>query len=244
MNKKLIRLTEGDLHRIVREEIANYLFENSDYKQGEIWKRFRGNGIGEYVGDRNEYEKYVRKQRKIAKSKGKTPDISIYFQPLKVLHNEWLVHFCPLEQAKNIVKNGFKGCALSKTPYSSGNHSNRVGFNYAFLLSEVDGNDGEFDVSRFYTSSGVIFKANGILGYHYGDKNRQVIFHGRDVRNALYFDNNKLINKDGKIIFKGNRHYFGDNNEYFHYGGSACETLHDIYEWLQNNEHQYRNLIG
>lgn len=231
-----------NLKKLIREEISKYLLEDSAYKQGEIWKRFRKNGVGEYIGNRDEYNKYVRKQRKVAKSKGKTPDDSIYFQPLKVLHNEWLVHFCGLEEAKNIVKNGFKGSPLSKTPYSYGKRSRRVGFNYAFLLSEVDGNGGEFDASRFYSPSGVVFKANGILGYHYGDKNRQVIFYGGDVRSALYFDGDKLVNKNGRVIFKGKRHYFGNNNEYYD-TGNAWEMLRDIYEWLQNNEHQYRNLI-
>lgn len=240
---------EKIINECVGKCLRKYLAENARKqslneflsKQGvKIWQRFKPNGMGNANGDRKEYNRYVRKERQKNREKGKKTDVSIYFQPIRVVHNEWLIHFCGFGEAESIAKNGFKGSALTKTPYSSGSGASRKGYNYAFLMSDIVNDSGEGrEIYNFISSSGVIFKANGVLGYHYGDKNRQVIFYGNDVKEILFFHDNILYNKYGKPIFKGNKVHGINGNEY----GFWLETLTDDYNWLVNNGQQYRKQI-
>jgi hypothetical protein len=46
MNKKLIRLTEGDLHRIVKESVNRILRENDDYDRANRY--FNGYDMNDY----------------------------------------------------------------------------------------------------------------------------------------------------------------------------------------------------
>ena len=46
MNKKLIRLTEGDLHRIVKESVNRILRENDDYDR--MNRYFNGYDMNDY----------------------------------------------------------------------------------------------------------------------------------------------------------------------------------------------------
>lgn len=253
-----MKLNVNDLKRIIVDSVDRYLKEALNDKQEclneylskkgtAIWKRFRNNGIGDQYGDRTDFRKFVRKQSK--NEKGKKHNAEIYFQPLRVVHNEWLIHFTGEKEMQNIVANGFKGSKLSTTPYSTAQKSNRVGYNYAFLLSDIVNGDAEGrEVYNFVCNNAVIFKCNGVLGYHYGDKNRQVIFYGGDVKEKLCLssicDANNLVltNSNGRVLFKGNRHYWGDKGENYD-GGTWVDKLGDVMEWLNNNENQYRGLI-
>lgn len=224
--------------------LKEYLSKNG----AEIWKRFRGNGIGTQFGDREEYRRFVRRRRKAARANGETVSSSIYFQPIRVVRDEWLVHFCGAVEAKSIVRGGFKGGDISRIPYSSGRRSDSVGYNYAFLLSDIaNGDDEGKNVFEFMCDSAVVFKSSGVLGYHYGDRNRQVVFYGGDVREMAYFEKGGdgdyvLKNKFGKVLFRGHRRYFGEFGEY-HNNGCLYDWLCDLCEWLCNNGFQYRRLI-
>ena len=64
--KRKIRLTEGDLHRIVKESVKRVLNEDL-FIGGDFLERLRKNLIGEVVDDENTYDPYFDFGEKVGK---------------------------------------------------------------------------------------------------------------------------------------------------------------------------------
>lgn len=181
--------------------------------------------------DKESFLKYARKRKK---ELGKI-DPSTEFQFIRYVDEEWCVHFCGNKEVKEIVKNGFKHGTpdAEKVPYGSGRKGGEKGYNYAFLASDVCSEDN--DVTRFWSYDCVIFRCSGVLGYHRGDKNRQVVFWGEDAHDIVPVveckDNDGanlcgILSNKNKILYK-----------------FALQDFDKGLEWLINNEVQYRKQL-
>ena len=100
-----------------------------------------------------------------------------FIRPVK---NEWCIHFT--KDADSIAREGFTGGTpyVEKLAYTNaGQDKSGRGYNFAFLLGDrdVDYND--------YGNQAVIFRASGVLIYHYGDNQDQVIFWGPSVKSFI-----------------------------------------------------------
>ena len=173
-------------------------------------------------------------QEKEKKELGKI-DPSTEFQFIRYVDEEWCVHFTYKNEVSEIVKNGFKYGTpeVTRVPYGSGRKGGENGYNYAFLASDICSADN--DVTKFWGYNCVIFRCSGILGYHRGDKNRQVVFQGEDAHNIIPVVEHK--NDDGSsccaILSNKNKILYKFDLQDFDKG----------VEWLINNEVQYRKQL-
>ena len=185
----------------------------------------------EMYTDKESFLKYARKRKK---ELGKI-DPSTEFQFIRYVDEEWCVHFTGRNKVSEIVKNGFKygTSEVTSVPYGSGTKSGEKGYNYAFLASDICSADN--DVTRFWGYNCVFFRCSGILGYHRGDKNRQVVFWGEDAHNIIPVVEHK--NDDGSsccaILSNKNKILYKFDLQDFDKG----------VEWLINNEVQYRKQL-
>lgn len=98
--------------------------------------------------------------------------------------NAWLVHFT--DHPDEIAKGGFKyGMdrveTLALTTYFKDEAKKFGGYNFA-----LDPNNRRLvSLGESYGKHCVLFRANGIKTYHYGDEFEQIIFWGKDAKNII-----------------------------------------------------------
>lgn len=210
----------------ITENIINEIYNQYD-------KRLKKQLNADKYNDKKSFLKYAKKR---VKERGKIGP-STEFQFIRYVDNEWCVHFCSKNEAINIARSGFKYGTpqVTKIPYGWGRKEGKNGYNYAFLASDICSGGEDTDFTRFWGYNCVIFKCSGVLGFHRGDKNRQVVFWGKSAKNIIPiiegFDKEngrlcQLLSKDGKVLYKFDLHNF-----------------EKVLNWLINNEFQYRKQL-
>lgn len=144
------------------------------------------------------------------------------------VNNQWLLHMT--DNLDGISKEGFSyGVQMDELAYTPARGTTKykygAGYNFAFRLSDAYRAEGT------YGHYAVLFRASGILIYHYGDEEHQVIFYGPSAHDIIVIDNDYgdwVI--DSRIT--GNRLV-------------RFAKLEDACNWAINNLPQYnRHLFG
>lgn len=143
---------------------------------------------------------------------------------MSVVKNEWCIHFT--EYSDDISKEGFtQGTPdLERLAYTNaGGFKAQSGYDFAFLV-----NDGNVDFNN-YGSEAVIFRTSGVLVWHHGDGQRQVIFYGPNVKEFIPI---KYDSSEGWVI------------EGKHYQIlKAADKPSELVKWVMDNLPQYRKEI-
>lgn len=160
------------------------------------------------------------------------PYITMKFK--RFFKNQWCIHFTT--DAEKVAKEGFKRGhsdinTLSHTRENIyGNKpKDDKGYNYCFLMDSEEARN-DFDICHFGLKEAVIFIANGVEVYHYGDHQTQAIFWGPSVKEIIPI---KSINNYWYIM--------GKNGKVFKY---AYESPSKVAEWVTNNYQQYRKQMS
>ena len=148
--------------------------------------------------------------------------------------NTWLVHFS--DKAGNIADDGFKhGVSdVRKMHYTRGEtYSSRTsdsGYNFAFLANSKEAASAAKDSK--YGSDAVMFMSAGVLTYHAGDNEDQVVFDGTNVKpkDIVYLERTAY---DWVVKSK-------DSNKRDPY---INNDFGEVVKWVMNNWQQYRKII-
>jgi hypothetical protein len=141
----------------------------------------------------------------------------------KVLRNEWLIHFN--KKSYSIARDGFKYgiddlTHLCLTTHLSDAAKQYGGFNFAYPISYGKA----FSSGPNYGNQAVIFRANGIMVFHHGDDEYQVIFAGSTARDII-------------PIINSNEQWFAGDYE------KGFDDLRQLANWVDNNFQQYHRLL-
>jgi hypothetical protein len=156
----------------------------------------------------------------------------------KIVKNEWLIHFT--DDPYNIWKKGFT--------YGT-DDMERLGLSTGFTKESKKGGKFAFafrvkDYERYYTGDrgrkfkygkgAVVFQASGVLVFHYGDEEPQVIFDTSTAHNIMTIEiddeNGPYVNgKKGQLLFRSNNPELNEQERF-----EACV------DWIVNNFDQYR----
>lgn len=225
-NKKLIRLTESDLHRIIREVIDTYIGnDKNEFKE-----------LIEYLSQKPT-ENFRDENGRI-----KTTELKAYnyIEPLGVVNNVYALHFTNMEAYDDILENGFKGgtCDFDRLAYS-GAINNRDdsctdGFFFALPI------DGEYIGENCgYGDCGFILKLNSaLLTFHHGDGDKEIIFKRGNVMDMIGF----MFDGDYDCWAITRYDFEIDKNELTKYGGyihsktkyASFDNLRDLIRFVSN----------
>ena len=168
-------------------------------------------------------------------------------------NNQWLIHFttCPFEIAKYGFTQGSSN--VSDLACTHGEYSSKEGYNFAFVADNATNHEALYYLGRLDDNAGaVMFKADGVEAYHFGDEQNQVIFWGPSARNIIpiYHLN---VEDSGVVDFSDDPDYeddyfanrgdtdcwcvMGKNNRILYYH----EQIEKIIDWVERNYYQYRN---
>ena len=155
----------------------------------------------------------------------------VYLEYKRLVKDQWLIHFS--NKTSSIARNGFtKGVSditkLGLTTHIHQSEKEAGGFGFAFLASDAE--SGIEAAKNKYGDDAVMFRANGVLTYHVGDKEHQVIF-----LNSTAHDIVELSNSDGWNVSTAERTLFR--------GGDGSSGLKKCVEWVKNNYDQYRRQL-
>lgn len=145
-----------------------------------------------------------------------------------IVRNQWLIHFT--DDAWGIHAKGFQRgvwnlAQLGLTTHVPESEKESGGYNFSYLLSDF----AQYGKERFrgwkYGKEAVLFRASGLVVYHHGDQEPQVIFEGKSARDIVPIS---------------------ETNE--GYGVHSCRTddllfeadLEDVVGWVVSNYSQYR----
>ena len=157
----------------------------------------------------------------------------LFMENPSYVNNEWLIHFS--DNAYDIAINGFKYGTpeYEEIAYSgAGDIKNKYGegYDFAYLLDEFGNyyrSDRAYEYKPKYGSEAVIFRANGIRLYHYGDGEYQVIFWGPSAKDLIYIEYDDEYSWCIKSLKNGNILYYNEDFE-------------KVADWAINNKVQYR----
>lgn len=169
------------------------------------------------------------------------------------VNKDWLIHFS--EDAGSIAYKGFiKGTGdLEHLALTDGSNYSSEGYNFAFLADEVTNSEAEYYCGRNSDNWGaVMFHANGIEAYHYGDNQNQVIFWGPSARDLvpIYHGNVDIDIDHHYDDYADNR---GDNDDTWYvtddkspYGRIlySNQEIEYVIAWVENNFFQYRKRLN
>lgn len=151
----------------------------------------------------------------------------------KMVKNQWLIHFT--DDANGIRRDGFKYGVDDMTKLglttSIGEFQKKFGgYNFAYLLKDFEKYAYKGYGKYKYGSEVVVFQASGILTWHSGDEEPQVIFYGNTAKNIIPItsgeDKNWAIRnwKTDRILFES-------------------DELESVVQWLVKNFAQYRTIL-
>jgi hypothetical protein len=143
------------------------------------------------------------------------------------IHNEWLVHMT--NNLSGISNEGFNiGVTIDELAYTPGlgttNGKYGPGYNFAFTADEayVAEHSG-------YGKYCVLFQGSGIMIWHYGDEQNQVIFYGPTAKNLIFITKSDEYSNwcvksqiTGRVLFDS-------------------ALLEDVVDWCIRNFAQYHN---
>jgi hypothetical protein len=227
--RDLIRFEKSDNQNYLKgQDVANadiFLFfnwlEKNDYLKSEDEKDYSDIDPEDYS---NFYEEYY-KSSYWGKMDASDLPACVMMHYERIVKDEWLVHFT--DYAYDISIEGFKYGApdpsgISYTRYYSDRYRQQgSGYNFAFLATDRANITG-----KKYGKEAVLFKANGILVYHFGDDEHQVIFLGSTARDII------PIVQDGYSGLKvGNFEH------------KKFDNFWEAVKWTTANFNQYRRVI-
>lgn len=163
----------------------------------------------------------------------KLPAWTYFDNTPSMVKNQWLISFT--DDANGIRREGFKYGVDDMTRLglttSLGEFEKKFGgYNFAYLLKDFEKYAYERYGKYKYGSEAVIFQASGILTWHYGDEEPQVIFYGNTAKNIIPItsgeDKNWAIRnwKTDRILFES-------------------DELESVVQWLVKNFAQYRTIL-
>lgn len=169
------------------------------------------------------------------------------------INKDWLIHFS--EDAGSIAYKGFiKGTEdLEHLALTDGSNHSHEGYNFAFLADEVTNSEAEYYCGSNSDNWGaVMFHANGIKAYHYGDEQHQVMFWGPSARDLvpIYHGNVDIDIDHHYDDYADNR---GDNDDTWYvtddkspYGRIlySNQEIEYVIAWVENNFFQYRKRLN
>jgi hypothetical protein len=155
----------------------------------------------------------------------------------KIVKNEWLIHFT--DSPYDIWKEGFTYGTddMERLGLSTGytKDSKKGGkFAFAFRIKDYEryyiGDRGKFK----YGKKAVVFQASGVLVFHYGDEEPQVIFDTSTAHNIMTIeidsdDVPSVTGKNAQLLFRSNNPELNEKQRF-----EACV------DWIVNNFDQYR----
>lgn len=134
-----------------------------------------------------------------------------------------------------------------------GQNSSEEGYNFAFVADQATNREALYYLGHLDDAAGaVMFKADGVEAFHYGDTQYQVIFWGPSARNIIpIFHLN--VEESGIVGFSDDPDYeddylanrgdfncwcvIGKNNRMLY----CHEQIEKIIDWVERNYYQYRN---
>lgn len=152
-----------------------------------------------------------------------------------IVKRDWLIHFT--DDAHAIADNGFQYGVDDINKLGLSTHFKerkaRGGYNFAYRLNDFVkyGKSGYRGADWKYGKEAVVFQASGILVYHYGDDEPQVIFDGKTAKNII-----PLTSWDGDWSVESVK----TEEPLF-----TSDDLDKVVRWVVNNFRQYRKpLMG
>jgi hypothetical protein len=155
-----------------------------------------------------------------------------------IVKNQWLIHFSNnatdiwREQKFSLGVEDYD--KLGYTTYYGESSKKYGGFNFAYRIqdfSKYGRSRGYGDKNGWkYGNEAVMFISSGIMVWHWGDEERQVIFRGNEAKNIVlleYMDGEwGVTRKDSsfQVIYK-------------------TEKLEDLVDWVVANFNQYKNVL-
>lgn len=151
------------------------------------------------------------------------------------VHNEWLVHMT--NNLTGITQEGFNiGVTIDELAYTPAigttDFKYGPGYNFAFSANEAD----EAERSN-YGKYCVLFQGSGIMIWHYGDEQNQVIFYGPSAKNLIFITKHTFGEYEGMWCIDS---WYDDSKTLCHF-----DDLPTTVDWAIRNFAQYRNhLVG
>lgn len=168
------------------------------------------------------------------------------------INKEWLIHFT--NYPDSIAYKGFTaGTQDIETLALTRRDSNTMeGYDFAFLADYVSNQEARYYCGTDTDNWGaVMFHANGVQTYHYGDEQTQIVFWGPsafdiipiyhgDISDSVGYDNEDVYSEHRGSIYDTwyikddvtDRILFSD------------EDIENIVSWVETNFHQYRNRLN
>jgi hypothetical protein len=170
----------------------------------------------------------------------------LYMDFNRIVNNEWLVHFSDhadiaaqgfTRGVNDVAKLGLTTHFREKSREKSG-----PGFNFAYLATDAAKHGRKYSGWK-YGKHAVMFRANGVLVYHYSDEEPQVIFLGSTAKDIVELENTDdgwvVVGKDDTPIFRS-----GDYDTKERKSGSSSGGLKRCVDWVKTNYDQYRNKLN
>ena len=149
--------------------------------------------------------------------------------------NTWLVHFS--KNANDIQYQGFKYGVEDpeRLAFTKGYISNKQysGYNFAFIADS--GEAVRAARTKKYGDHAVMFQASGVLAYHYGDEENQVMFWGPAISPGSLVYLHRDGNTDNWCV-QGS----GPSKRDYLY---QSENFNDVVNWVENHNQQYRKQL-
>lgn len=159
------------------------------------------------------------------------PSWAYFDDSVSIIKNQWLIHFT--DNAYSIAKDGFKYGVddpekLSLTKHMSDFDKKNGGYNFAYRLEDFHHYGYKGYGNYKYGKEAVIFRASGVLTYHNGDEEPQVIFYGNTATDII-----PIYREDDEFYIEGK------NGRRLY----SKEDLRLVVNWLTKNYVQYRKQL-
>jgi hypothetical protein len=228
--------------------IEEYAEDNDDEKLLELIQEREWLEIAEIILENSSYKKLAELIIRVVVPRAGTYGIPPqelpswhYLSDPKIVKNDWCIHFT--DDAENLAATGFKYLIdditqLGLTTYFSKSYSNRSknGYGFCFNLHTYKryGRSNRNSKQPWkYGKEAVMFRASGVMCYHNGDEELQLIFKGDTVRDIIpIYASNDNKGFDFAIHNKQN-----DNTIY------GNDDLEKVVDWVVTNYIQYRKII-
>ena len=235
-----LQMDAAQAGRELADEFPFQFADWADKRAGRRWRwlgarvrRLREEGWGAYVLTDHLPDKLATDWRWEASAYvgGHNLPTHMVMDKPRLVARRWLMHFT--DDAQAVLTDGFHGNDDLRSLAFTAHSRYRVprGYNFAF-----EATDRNLRVARSDRGGGwkygqgiLLFTAPGILGYHAGDDEDQVIFWGPDARDMVLLDEAErgfCVGEDraGRPLF-------------------CSESVEAVTNWLSHHMRQYRRLL-
>ena len=182
----------------------DYLIQDfmNEYDIDDDIDEYDVDAFAEVLSDYDMYDEFIRYCERNADDQ----DLPSWCHEMycRVVKNEWCIHFG--NDSQSIAENGFTSGTdnIEKLGITGRKDNMGVGYNFAYLV-----NDRNVDLSK-YGDEAVIFRTSGVLVYHFGDEEHQVIFWGPYAHDFIPikqgyggYDDYEVYGLDGQVLYSG-----------------------------------------